>query len=100
MTYRVVFRRSATEDLDEAVSWYDAQRQGLGTEFLSEIEAAIDRVAADPERFPIARDDVRRAVARRFPFSVYFRIRARAREVVVLAVFHARRDPRIWQRRT
>jgi len=41
--------------------------------------------------------DVRRIVAKRFPFSVYFR--AEVRRVVVLAVFHGSPDPAIWQRR-
>ena len=36
-------------------------------------------------------------VTRRFPFAVYFRIRSDA--LVVLAVFHGRRDPTVWQRR-
>jgi toxin ParE1/3/4 len=38
--------------------------------------------------------DVRRVVAKRFPFSVYFR--AEANRIVVLAIFHASRDPAIW----
>jgi len=41
--------------------------------------------------------DVRCVRVRRFPYSVFFR--AESRRIVVLAVFHARRDPSVWQQR-
>jgi plasmid stabilization system protein ParE len=34
---------------------------------------------------------------RRFPYSVFYRVEAD--RIVVLAVFHGRRNPRIWQAR-
>lgn len=63
----------------------------------SKIEQAVAGAAAAPERYPIIFGDIRRTVARRFPFSVYFRVRFDS--MVVLAVFHGRRNPAIWQRR-
>ena len=97
LTNRIVYRRSAANDLDEAVSWYEAQRPGLGAEFLSAIEAAIGQLHETPEKFPVVHGDVRRVRARRFPYSIYFRVRTA--QVVVVAVFHARRDPSVWKRR-
>ena len=41
--------------------------------------------------------DVRKAVVARFPYTVFYR--AEATRVQVLAVFHSRRDPSIWQGR-
>ena len=98
MTLRIVFRRAAKTEFEQAALWYDEQRSGLGEEFAIEIEQAVTRAAAAPERYPIVMGDVRRAVARRFPFSVYFRIRSNL--MVVLAVFHGRRNPIVWQRRS
>jgi plasmid stabilization system protein ParE len=34
---------------------------------------------------------------RRFPYSIYYLIESG--QIVILAVFHARRDPTIWQSR-
>jgi plasmid stabilization system protein ParE len=45
----------------------------------------------------VVRADIRRVVARRFPYAVYYR--RREDRIVVLAVFHGRRHPRIWQAR-
>jgi toxin ParE1/3/4 len=97
MTLRVVCRRAAKSEFEDAAVWYDEQRNGLGEEFIVEIEEAVSRAAATPERYPIIFGDIRRTVARRFPYSVYFRIRTNS--LVVLAVFHGRRNPPIWQRR-
>jgi plasmid stabilization system protein ParE len=97
MTLRIVFRRAAKSEFEDAAARYDEQRPGLGEEFSIEIEQAVARAASAPERYPIVFGDIRRTVARRFPFSVYFRVRLDS--MVVLAVFHGRRNPAIWQRR-
>lgn len=47
--------------------------------------------------FAIVHNGIRRVLAERFPYSVYYK--AEARGIVVLSVFHASRNPSIWQRR-
>lgn len=97
MTLTVVFRRAARREFDEAALWYEERRFGLGAEFTSEINRAVTMAASNPQRFPIMYRDTRCLRVRRFPYSVFFR--AEAKRIVVLAVFHARRDPAIWQQR-
>jgi len=94
---QVVFRQPARREFDEAGDWYEKECAGLGLEFLGEIERLIHRIASNPEQFPILYRDVRKAVARRFPYCVYFR--ERNRHIVVLAVFHGARNPALWQQR-
>lgn len=98
MSLRVVFRRAAQDELENAAAWYDEQRRGLGEEFLRELGDAIEKIAASPERYPVVFESVRRTVLRRFPYAIYFRQRQDV--LVVLAVFHGRRNPMIWKRRT
>jgi hypothetical protein len=45
MTYEVVFRQAAQREHADAVSWYEERRAGLGAEFASEMERAIEAVA-------------------------------------------------------
>lgn len=97
MSLRVAFGRAAKAELEEAAAWYEDRQRGLGEEFLNEIAEAIDRAASQPERHPFVREDVQRAVLRRFPYAVYFRQRDQA--LVILAVFHGRRNPLVWKRR-
>jgi toxin ParE1/3/4 len=97
MTLAVVFRRTARREFDDAALWYEERRSGLGVQFVSEIDRAVRLAAENPQRFPIMHRDVRCVRARRFPYSVFFRVELR--RIVILAVFHARRDPAIWQKR-
>jgi len=97
MTLAVVFRHAARREFDEAALWYEERRRGLGIQFVSEIDHAIDLAAENPERFPVMHRDVRCVRVRRFPYSVFFR--TESRRIVVSAVLHARRDPSVWQQR-
>jgi len=97
MTLKVVFRHTARTEFDAAALWYEERQPGLGTQFVSEINRAIELAATHPERFPMKHNEIRCVQARRFPYSVFFR--PEARRIVVLAIFHARRDPKIWQTR-
>ena len=62
MTLRIVFRRAAKSEFEHAASWYDEQRPGLGEEFIREIDEALAKAAAAPQRHPVVFRDIRRAV--------------------------------------
>ena len=97
MTLPISFRRLARQELDDAGDWYERERPGLGFEFFSEIERLLNLIAAAPQQFPVVYRDLRKAVARRFPYCIYFR--EKPRRIVVLAVFHSARNPAVWQQR-
>ena len=94
---QIVFRQQARRELDEAGDWYEQERIGLGLEFFAEIERLLHRVTSNPEHFSILYRGTRKAVARRFPYCVYFR--ERNQHVVVVAVFHSARNPEAWKSR-
>jgi plasmid stabilization system protein ParE len=98
MSLAATFRRAARAEFIEAAAWYENQRPRLGVEFIAEIERCVYAAAERPTTYPAIYKDVRRVVANRFPFSVYFRLEER--RIVVLAVFHGKRNPVIWQDRS
>lgn len=99
MTPRLFVRDAAAADLEDAAEWYEARRTGLGEEFLRATRALLAGIARNPRQFPVAREDetVRHARVRRFPYVVYYI--PEHEYVVVIAVLHGRRDPRVWQAR-
>ena len=98
MTYRVVLRKEAQDDLDGAARWYEAQRPNLGNEFLDEAVSAFERIGGSPLSYPDAYRGLRRALLRRFPFAVYYRVEPQI--VSVIAVMHSARSPNRWQARS
>lgn len=98
MNYVLVFRPEVREELEEAYNWYESQQPGLGDDFLGCVDEILNRICQIPESFPVVYRDVRRAVVRRFPYVVYYRIVSS--RVVVTAIFHGRREPKVWQARS
>ena len=98
MTIEIRLRPEAEQDLAEAAAWYEEQRQGLGQEFLDEVLTMFASVAETPWMYPNVHRNTRRAVIHRFPFGIYFRIENTA--IVVVAVMHGSRNPRLWKNRT
>jgi len=90
-------RPAAAADIEDAYRWYEARRPGLGEEFLQSVGSILEVIARQPKRFPVVHRDLRRALLQRFPYGIFFRIRGD--HPMVVACFHASRDPRRWQSR-
>lgn len=98
MTHRVRLRPEAEEDIEQAASWYQRQREGLAYEFIDAVEAALNAIKEKPEAYPKVYKTARRALIQKFPFGIHYLIEQD--QVVVFAVMHASRDPKRWKSRT
>jgi plasmid stabilization system protein ParE len=97
VTLPVVLRPEAQAEFDEAFDRYEQQRPGLGVDFVERVQEVLDRIADAPTLYEQVFQDMRRAVVRRFPYLVLYRVEEH--QIVVLAVFHGKRDPGVWQAR-
>jgi plasmid stabilization system protein ParE len=70
----LIFRPAAAADVEDAYRWYEAQQAGLGEEFLAAVRIIIESITANPEIFPVVHRQTRRALLRRFPYGLYYRI--------------------------
>ena len=94
---RVWFLPAAHVDVQTAFEWYEAERQGLGEEFVQAVQAALDRILEFPAASPVAHRDARRYLIERFPYCLYYREVGEG--LVVVALLHAARDPELPPRR-
>jgi plasmid stabilization system protein ParE len=99
MSRRLIIRSDAEADVTEAALWYEGREAGLGLELTAEIGGAIQRAFERPLTYLRLRKhpEVRRILARRFPYRVFFLVRADA--IIVFAVLHAARHDRHWKKR-
>jgi len=97
MNYPISFTPAAEVDIAESKKWYEERREGLGEEFVFSIDAVINAVSRNPLLFRVIKKNIRRALTKRFPFAVFFTIEKN--EVIVLAVLHCRRNPKLFLKR-
>jgi toxin ParE1/3/4 len=97
MSLPIVFRRIAKAEMDESIACYENQRDRLGLELAFEIDRILEKISQSPEQFPHIRGHIRRALLRRFPYGIHFI--TETDRVVVLAVFHVKRNPRLLEER-
>jgi plasmid stabilization system protein ParE len=101
MKWKVVARSQAQDDILEAAEWYDAQRAGLGDEFIEEVLEVLDSLETNPllhcRQHPTK--NIRWRYSERFPYRVIYEVLEDERLVVVAAVIHAARHDRVWHRR-
>lgn len=50
------------------------KQAGLGEEFLAAVRGVIESMLANPEAFPVVHRETRRALLRRFPYGIYYRV--------------------------
>jgi toxin ParE1/3/4 len=94
---KCAFHPDAGLEFREAAAFYEARQVGLGAAFTKEIETAIERILAAPERFRFIEQDVRRCLTRTFPYGVLYTVERDL--VIIVAVAHGSRKPGYWQER-
>ena len=89
---RIEYHPAVAGELEEIRDWYQEQSPGLGNDFVDEFERQILVIAAMPRRWMILKGDVRRALMKRFPYVIYFRVIEDA-GIRVTVVKHEKRHP-------
>ena len=89
-------RKTARDEVEDAFEWYRGQSPKAALHFLVALDEALTLIRERPETFSVVTGTLRRALLRRFPFAVYFKIYERT--VNVVGVVHGHRHPRTWRR--
>ncbi len=93
----VIFTQAARAEVLEARDWYNAVGGDLGDRFCQELDQTIEQLRKNPQAFGAVFRDVRRILLRGFPYALFYRVIPQG--IVVIACFHASRNPRRWQER-
>lgn len=98
MAKPIEYLRDARIDFDQSFDWYGERSIGAAIGFASAVDDAMDRILADPGRFPKIQGDCAYCPLKRYPFRVVFR--DEPGRLVVIAIAHAKRRPGYWHDRT
>ena len=95
----VRYEDAAEEELIDEIVRYELRRDGLGSEFLSEVREAVRLITENPGAWQASEhgSDIRRFVMDRFPFTIVYT--ELVDEILIIAIAHASREPGYWRTR-
>ena len=94
---RVRLLAAARNELFNAVSHYDSQKEGLGDQFADEVRKTISRIVLHPLAWQSLSERTRRCLTKRFPYGVVYQVRSDS--ILIVAVMHLRQHQDSWRGR-
>ncbi len=92
MSYSVFFEQNAINDIQEAVSYYNIKKEGLGEIFYTSLENAIETIIINPN-FQIKYKDYIGLPLKKFPFIVFYYITEETKKIHIISVFNTSKNP-------
>jgi len=90
--YSVRYKRAAAAEVESAISWHGQPEINQASAFVEDLERTESHLRTHPELYQRVEGEIRRAVLRRFRYSLFYVIEQD--QVVVLAFMHQRQKPR------
>jgi toxin ParE1/3/4 len=92
MTYKLIIKEEAYEDLQGAYDYYEKKRSGLGEEFIEAVKEKIAYIKVYPLHFSKVEKDFRQTLIDRFPYLLIYELSGK--EIIVYSFFHTSQDPK------
>jgi plasmid stabilization system protein ParE len=99
MSYTFVNKPAVTFDIEDVVDYYKSINPELAIAFLDRIDEAKKHIADFPLAFQIKYKNVRTVLLEQFPYHIHYIVDDSKKQIVVLAVIHAYRNPKDYSNR-
>lgn len=86
----IVFTDAASRDLERAAAEIAVGQPLAAIRFMTSVREVLSLTAMFPEGYPIAWENLRRVVLRRYQYNVYYRIEGES--LAVAAIIHGSRN--------
>jgi plasmid stabilization system protein ParE len=99
MSYSFVNRPAVKEDVKKAAKYYKEINPELAIQFLFRIREARAYIARSPLGFQIKYNKVRTLLLKQFPYHIHYLIDEKQKQIIILAVINAYKDPADYSKR-
>ena len=99
MAYSIHYFDEVQLDIQEAKIWYKSQKKGLEKRFAQEVKKTLLRIQNNPKGYEVKYKVIRSAFTDVFPYAIHFFIDDEYKRVVILAILHQNRNPKLHQNR-
>ena len=99
MSYSFVNRPAVRTDVIEAVTHYKNISPDLAMQFLFRIREARAYIARSPLGFQLKYNKVRTLLLKQFPYHIHYLIDEKQKQIIILAVISAYKNPANYSKR-
>lgn len=97
MSYLLVIKPSAENDITDIYTWYNQEQRGVGDTFIDQLEKSLEFIKKNPEQYQIRYKDIRMVKVNQFPICLHYTIEGNT--VFIHAALSTSRDPQRWKKR-
>lgn len=97
MRYKITLLKEAHLDIKEIIKWYNEEKEGLGKLFYESLKTKLNYIQQNPLHCQVSYRDVRNILLNKFPYQIHFKIDESAKSIIIFAVTHTSRNPRVWK---
>lgn len=97
MKHQIIFHPLARLELFESKRWYAEKSLIALRKFQVEVTTLLSILEEEPEIFQIVYGTKRNASLKKFPYSFIYALHNN--KVLIFAVFHHSRNPKVWKTR-
>lgn len=94
MTYKISFRKRASVEYLNSLIWYKERSLQAAENYVLAVNEALDRVASNPHQFRNTYQQFYEIGLKRYPFAIIYFIDEHEHQIVVVSIFHYKRNPR------
>jgi toxin ParE1/3/4 len=98
MSFTLLVKEEARQDIREAFEWYEDQREGLGDQFADETLFYLKHLTEFPLSYQRRYKENRELLLKTFPYVIVYRV-TNPQTVIVLAVAHCKQNPKKKRKR-
>ena len=90
---KTVFSSGANRDIKKILEYYSAEAGvDIAMDFHAELDSVVGRIKQWPESFPLIGEGLHRAILRRFPYQVVYRVQS-VDWIRILVIRHHKQHP-------
>ena len=95
MSYAYRLLQQAHIDLADAYIWYENEQTGLGEKFSASVNDKISSIITHPLWYGSKKKGYRETkVSNTFPYVIVYKFYPRKNEIIIVAICHAKRNPK------
>ncbi|MBA4196326.1 MAG: hypothetical protein C0459_02120 [Chitinophaga sp.] len=94
MAYQITYRERAAKEYLSSLLWYKQRSYTAAVNFVKAIDEMVLRISNDPTRYRNTYRNFHEIIVHTFPFSIIYFIDENLNSVVIVSIFHHKRNPR------